>query len=196
MKADTAAEPKPDDLPETARRPAAAMPVVVLLGLLITATMLPPLAFSVFLLDRTNRAQQDVIAQLSEATAGAAVETIDRQLEGMVTTLRGFSTSNSLSQGNLPEIYQAARTALAGTDTFLIVADKDLNQLLNTRSPYGERLGKVSDTGQARLSLDSGATIISDGFLGRIAQNLGFQRQHAVEAAWPGPAFADPYPER
>lgn len=175
MKADTAdGNSNPGQASETARRPATALPVVVLLGMLITATMLPPLAFSVFLLDRTNRAQQDVIAQLSEATAGAAVETIDRQLQGMVTSLRGFSTSNSLSQGNLPEIYQAAKTALAGTDTFLIVADKNLNQLLNTRRPYGERLGKISDTGQAQLSLDTGAIVISDGFLGRIAQTWVF----------------------
>ena len=64
--------------------------------------------------------------QLAEATAGAAIETVDRQLQGMVTTLRGsFDRPTALNQGNLPEIYyEAARTALAGTETFFVVVDK------------------------------------------------------------------------
>ncbi|MGE3366883.1 MAG: sensor histidine kinase [Rhizobiaceae bacterium] len=156
------------------RRAFAPMPVVALLGLLIAATMLPPLAFSLFLLDRTNRTQQDVVATLAEATAGAAIETVDRQVQGMVTTLRGLSTVNALNEGNLPAYYEAARTALAGTDTFLIVVDKSMRQLLNTRRPYGEALGQASDPGPINLAIDTGAVVVSDGFLGRVAEKWVF----------------------
>jgi two-component sensor histidine kinase len=150
------------------------MPVVALLGMLVAATMLPPLAFSVFLLDRTNRTQQDVVATLAEATAGAAIETVDRQVQGMVTTLRGLSTVNSLNEGNLEAYYDAARTALAGTDTFLIVVDKAMRQLLNTRQPYGEQFGSVSDAGPINLALETGAVVVSDGFFGKVAEKWVF----------------------
>jgi two-component sensor histidine kinase len=171
MKAEQALAQEPKKLP---RRAFAPMPVVALLGLLIAATMLPPLAFSVFLLDRTNRTQQDVVATLAEATAGAAIETVDRQVQGMVTTLRGLSTVNALNEGNLQAYYDAARTALAGTDTFLIVVDKSMRQLLNTRRPYGEVLGQASDPGPVNLALDTGAVVVSDGFLGRVAEKWVF----------------------
>lgn len=156
------------------RRAFAPLPVVALLGMLVAATMLPPLAFSVFLLDRTNRTQQDVVATLAEATAGAAIETVDRQVQGMVTTLRGLSTVNSLNEGNLEAYYDAARTALAGTDTFLIVVDKAMRQLLNTRQPYGEQFGSVSDAGPINLALETGAVVVSDGFFGKVAEKWVF----------------------
>ena len=56
----------------------------------------------------------------------------------MVSTLRGLSTANSLSSGSLEDFYDGARSALAGTDIYLIVLDKDMNQLLNTRVPFGQ----------------------------------------------------------
>jgi two-component sensor histidine kinase len=171
MKAEGTAAQATRTLP---RRAFAPMPVVALLGLLIAATMLPPLAFSLFLLDRTNRTQQEMVATLAEATAGAAIETVDRQVQGMVTTLRGLSTVNALNDGNLQAYYEAARTALAGTETFLIVVDNTMQQLLNTRRPYGEPLGKASDPGPINLALDTGAVVVSDGFFGRVADKWVF----------------------
>jgi len=172
MKPDTAAGQSVAQAPT--RRAFAPMPVVALLGMLIAATMLPPLAFSVFLLDRTNRTQQDVVATLAEATAGAAIGTVDRQVQGMVSTLRGLSTVNALNEGNLEAYYDAARTTLAGTETFLIVVDKSMRQLLNTRRTYGEPLGAVSDPGPINLAIDTGAVVISDGFFGKVADRWVF----------------------
>jgi len=157
-----------------ARRAFMPMPVVALLGLLIAAAMLPPLALSGFLLQRTNSAQEEVVATLAEATAGAAIETVDRQLQGMVSTLRGLSTANSLSSGSLEDFYDGARSALAGTDIYLIVLDKDMNQLLNTRVPFGQFLPKTADPLSAQLALESGAVVISDGFLGKTSQKWVF----------------------
>jgi two-component sensor histidine kinase len=148
--------------------------ITILLGLLIAAAVVPPLLFSVFLLDRNNRAQADVVATLAEAAAGAAVQTVDSQLQGMITTLRSLSTSKSLSDGNLREFYAGAQTALAGTDAHVIVLDTQLNQLLNTRRAYGDVLGKTSEPVSAQQALDTGLAVISNGFVGRTAQTWVF----------------------
>jgi two-component sensor histidine kinase len=156
------------------RRYARPMSVVILLALLTAAAILPPLAFSGFLLSRNNQAQQDVVATLAEATAGGAVTTIDRQLQGMLSTLRGLATSNSLQEGRLSEFYVGAQTALAGTDNYLIVLDMEMNQLINTRRPFGVQLGKTADPVSAREALESGAPVVSNGFLGQVSRKWAF----------------------
>lgn len=171
MKAETDAGP---GAAARQKRAFAPMSVVTLLGILIAAAMLPPLALSGFLLQRTNTNQQDMVATLAEATASAAMVTVDRQIQGMVSTLRGLSTANSLGRGSLEDFYDAARSALAGTKSYLIVLDKDMNQLLNTRAPYGEKLGKPSDPGPAQLALESGAVVISDAFYSEAAKKWVF----------------------
>lgn len=152
----------------------APMSVVALLGLLIAAAIIPPLAFSGFLLERTNRAQQEMVATLAEAAAGAAIQTVDRQLQGMVTTLRGLSTSNALREDSLEPFYYQALVALAGTETFLAVVDKNMQQLFNTRTAYGSPLGKASDAEPLRQSLETDQPVISDGFYGQIAKRWAF----------------------
>lgn len=145
-----------------------------LLALLIGAAILPPLVFSVFLLDRNNRAQQEVVATLAEATAAAAIETVDRQLQGMVTTLKGLSTSTALSEGNYAEFYNGAKQALTGTNNYILVLDEHMNQLLNTRQPFGTALGPTSDQASALQALGSGQPVVSNAFLGRTSQKWVF----------------------
>lgn len=156
------------------RRASGSLSITVLLGMLIAAAILPPLFFSVFLLDRNNRAQADVVATLAEAAAGAAVETVDSQLEGMITALRSLSTSKSLTDGDFRGFYSGAQTALANTDSYVIVLDQNLNQLLNTRRPYGDALGASSEPNSARQALETGVPVISNGFLGRTASKWVF----------------------
>lgn len=160
--------------PEAATRASGSLSITVLLALLIAAAVLPPLFFSVFLLDRNNRAQNDVAATLAEAAAGGAVQTVDRQLQGMVTTLRSLSTSQDLASGDMAAFYRGAQTALAGTDSYVIVLDRDMNQLLNTRRAFGEPLGKTGDPKPAQQALETGVPVVSNGFFGRTAQKWVF----------------------
>lgn len=152
----------------------APMSVVALLGLLIAAAMIPPLAFSGFLLERTNRAQQEMVATLAEAAAGAAIQTVDRQLQGMITTLRGLSTSNALQDESLETFYYQALAALAGTETFLVVVDQKMQPLFNTRTPYGTPLPVASNTEPLRRALETDQPAISEGFYGQTAKRWAF----------------------
>ena len=150
------------------------LPVGVYLLLLVAVILIPALVFSIVLLQRNNQAQQEVTLTLAEATAGSIAETVDRELSGMLTTLRVLSTAGSLAEGDLDEFHLRAQTALVNTNDFLIVLDDDLQQMINTRVPFGTPLSRTSDPETARAALDSGEPAISDMFFGQTSQKWVF----------------------
>lgn len=161
--------------PTEKRRGPAPMSVVALLGLLMAASILPALFFSGFLLQRTNSAQQEIVATLAEATAGAAAQTVDRQVQGMLTTLRSLATTTLKEDGaDLEQLYRGASLALAGTESFVALLDSDYDQLLNTRRPFGEPLGKAVNVDAMRLALESGQPQVSNGVLSSLAKKWVF----------------------
>ena len=145
-----------------------------LLSLLMAAIILPALVFGVVLLQRNNHAQQEMVTTLAEATAGSIAETVDRQLLGMVTTLRVLATSRSIEMTDLRDFYARAALALEGSSSYLIVTDGEMNQLLNTRVPFGEVLGKISDEETGSIALSSGEVQISNAFYGETAREWVF----------------------
>ncbi len=159
---------------EPAKRRRMAPSIGAVLSLLIVVTFLPPLAFSVLLLQRTNQAQQEVVTTLAEATAGSIIETVDRQLRGMATTLRVLATSRSLETEAMGDFYNRSKEALGDSGAYLIVVDANMNQVLNTAVPFGAPLGPIADSGPARLALSSGEMVISDGFSGETVERWVF----------------------
>ncbi|MGQ2904740.1 MAG: sensor histidine kinase [Neoaquamicrobium sediminum] len=148
--------------------------VGAILSLLMAAIIIPALIFAVMLLQRNNQAQQEMVSTLAEATAGSIAETVDRQLSGMLTTLRVLATSRSAGADNLADFYYRADRALEGSDAYLIITDENLNQLMNTRVPFGSPLGKISDVETARKALASAEPAVSSAFFGQIAQRWVF----------------------
>lgn len=158
----------------TGRRRLPSLPVGLVLLILVAFTLIPALVFSVILLQRTNEAQQEVALTLAEATAGSIAETVDRELSGMLTTLRVLSTASSLVQNELDDFHLRSQTALRGTQDHLIVIDEDMNQVINTRVPYGTPLPQTADPDPVRAAFDSGGPVISDMFVGRTSQRWVF----------------------
>lgn len=140
------------------------------LALLIAAVMLPAMIFAVVLLQRTNQAQQAMLTTLAEATAGSISETTDRQINGMITTLRVLSALGAVDRDDIADFHNRASSALDGASAYLIVTDAEYNQLINTRVPFGTPLGPVTDQESARAALSSGQPIVSNAFFGRTAQ--------------------------
>ncbi|MCO6389121.1 sensor histidine kinase [Aliihoeflea sp. 40Bstr573] len=150
------------------------LPIGAYLGALVAVALVPTLLFTAVLLERNNRAQQDVLTTLAEATAGSIVETIDRELAGMTTTLRVLSGSRSLDANDLSDFYDRARKALDDTHSYFILLDENLQQLINTRVDYGTALGATSDPQPAQLALSTGNTVISNAFYGEVAEKWVF----------------------
>lgn len=167
-----------DDTPETEGAPrtrrSASLPVGVFLLLLVAVILIPALVFSIVLLQRNNEAQQEVALTLAEATAGSIAETVDRELSGMLTTLRVLSTATSLAEGDLAEFHLRSQIALSGTHDHLIVLDEGMQQLVNTRVAYGTPLPQTADPDPVRAALASGKPVISDIFVGQTSQKWVF----------------------
>ncbi|EKF19446.1 signal transduction histidine kinase [Nitratireductor pacificus pht-3B] len=149
-------------------------PISLFLFLLIAVTIIPAIAVSVVLLQRNNDAQREVVTTLAEAMAGSIAEAIDRELNGMATTLRVLSTTPSLASGSLEDFYDRARLALAGTGSYFILLDEKHRQLINTRVPFGTPLGPTSDPQSADLALSKGGTVISGTFFGKVSREWVF----------------------
>ena len=149
-------------------------PIAVYLIALVLAILIPALAVALVLLNSTNDAQQRVLAALTNTTVQAMGQSIDREINGMATTLRVLSTSQALEEGDLAGFHDRALSALAGTGSYLIAVDENFQQLLNTRVEYGAELGSTSDPETARSSIERGVATISPLFFGQTAQTYVF----------------------
>lgn len=156
------------------RRWPRSQPVFFFLFALVLVILIPALVLSLTLLSRNNRAQEDVVRGLTSATVQAIGHSVEREIAGMVTTLRVLSTSPELTGNQYAEFHDRARVALAGTGAYLIALDSNFDQLLNTRVAYGEPLGPMSNPGSATATLERGAATVSGLFFGRTAQRWVF----------------------
>lgn len=149
-------------------------PIGFFLGLLIAATILPALGISAVLLKRNDLAQREITTTLAAGMAGSITEAVDRELNGLITTLRIMSTIPSLVEDDVAAFYERAIDALVGTGSYLIILDENYQQLMNTRVPYGTPLGKSANPVLAETALSSRAATITDMFYGSVPQKWVF----------------------
>ena len=149
-------------------------PIAVYLFALVLVILLPALIVSLVLLNRNNRAQEDVVRALTNATVQAMGQSVEREIASMITTLRVLSTSQALADGDLAQFHDRASVALAGTGAYLVVLDGALNQLLNTRVAYGELLGPTSNPRAATQAMERATPMVSGLFFGQTAQRWVF----------------------
>ncbi len=137
---------------------------------LLLVAIVPAFIFSLVVLKRSVDQQEQVITALLQASTGSVTRIVERDIEGMLTTLKVLSTSQEIEDGNMEAFYHRAATALAETDSYLIVIDRKHNQRLNTRVPFGAQLSKASDTGSVeRAFTNNGAPLVSNVFFGQTA---------------------------
>ena len=149
-------------------------PIGVFLSLLIAATIIPALGISAVLLKRNDLAQREITTTLAAGMAGSIAEAVDRELNGLITTLRIMATFPALVEDDIPGFYERAVDALAGTGSYLIILDEHYQQLMNTRVPLGTPLGRSANPILAETALSSRATTITDMFFGTVPQKWVF----------------------
>ncbi|WP_417578840.1 sensor histidine kinase [Pelagibacterium sp.] len=158
----------------SARRAPVSIPIIFYLAFLVAVVVLPATAFTAVLLARHNVAQEETVQTFTVATARSVLQSVEREISGMITTQRVLMSIEALNAGNLAEFHDHAQTALAGTGSYFIIADDEFNQILNTRVDYGTPLGPVSDLGSARRALETPDAVVSDVFFGQTAQEYVF----------------------
>lgn len=149
-------------------------PIAVYLVLFGLAVALPALLFSGYLLYRFEDISRESATRVAQDTAASIRDIVDREIAAMATTLRVLSTSGYLQAGDLGAFHARAADALEGTGNYVILADEDGRQLLNTRVPYGAALGPVSDRGTVDAALKEGQVYVSDLFYGAVAKRYVF----------------------
>ncbi len=137
---------------------------------LLLIAIVPAFIFSLVVLKRSVDAQEQVITALLQASTGSVTRIVERDVEGMLTTLKVLSTAPAMEGGDMEAFYRRASTALADTGSYLIVIDRKHDQQLNTRVPYGTPLGKGSDPESVeRAFTNNGAPLVSNVFFGQTA---------------------------
>lgn len=181
--AKTADTGKPGDLRRPRPQNSKARPVALYLVALVLVILIPALVVTLMLIKRTNDAQETVVQALTASTVQAMGQAVDREISGMITTLRVLSSDQALLEGNLAQFHQRSLIALAGSGSYLLAVDADMQQLLNTRVPYGDPLGQTNNVATAQRALDRGGATVSDLFFGPIAQTWVFNVWMPVDNA-------------
>lgn len=174
MTAVVAQESTETTVPQRRRRWPSSQPVAFYLLALVLVILLPALLVALVLLSNNNRAQEEVVRGLTNATVQAIGLSVDREIAGMTTTLRVLSTSRDLVESDFAAFHQRARIALAGTGAYMLVLDRQFQQILNTRLRYGDPLGLTSDPASAVQALERGTATVSGLFFGRTADQWVF----------------------
>lgn len=151
--------PEPES--ETERSVPRSRPIAFFLFVLAFVAFVPLMAFSVILLQRNNVAQQEVVETLTVATAEAIGQAVDRQIEGMITTLRVLASTPDLGVADFETLHNRGAVALQGTGAYVAMIGPDYKVWFNTRYPYGTALAPSTNTGAVRRALDTGSVIVS-----------------------------------
>lgn len=103
-------------------------------------------------------------------TAQDISRNVEREIFGHLTTLQALSTAQTLERGDYPEFHKRAKAALGDRKVSVLLIDTTLQQLLNTRVPYGTVLPKTSDEDGARTVFATGKPHVSNVFVGKVSK--------------------------
>lgn len=130
------------------------------------AIALPIFAFVALLLLQLEDNQRSTLKRETAQDALALSRIVDRQLQDMATTLRLLSSSPELENGNFASFHERTETALRADTLYVIAVDRNGQQLLNTRRPFGTPLGKTANIAALNAAMTSGRIEVSDVFRG------------------------------
>ncbi|RVH16905.1 sensor histidine kinase [Sinorhizobium meliloti] len=143
-----------------------------LISLLLIA-IIPPFIFSFVILQRNLDAQREEVTSLLRASTGSVTRIVEREVDGMLTTLRVLAKSGAVDLADMRGLYERASVALADTDSHLIIVDANHDLLLSTRVPFGTPLGRASDP-EIDLALQSTAPLVSGVFPSEVGRGWVF----------------------
>jgi two-component sensor histidine kinase len=144
----------------------------VYLFVLALVALVPAFVFSAVLLQRNNEAQERVVETLITGNARAIVQTVDREINANITTLRLLATTPPLTPADYPEFHARVTEALANTGATVYLIHPDMTSDLTTRLPMSEqRTVTTGDIETAERAFSTGEVAISDAFVGRVSNN-------------------------
>ena len=148
--------------------------IAIYLFVLALVALVPAFAFSAILLQRNNEAQERVVETLITGSTRSIQQAVDREVNANISTLKVLATTVTLGNGDLQGFYNQVKAALAGTNTFVYILDKDFNAILSTRQNFGAPPVKSSDIPSAQKALDSKDVVVSGLVIGSVSKSKVF----------------------
>ena len=145
-------------------------------------TTLPLTIFSVLIVGELRSGELESVRQRTTGEAEAIARLVDRQLHDMVTTLLVLETSPELRSRDFGRFHSRAKAALVRSGWYMLVVNRQGQQLLNTRVDYGEKLGLTGNLESIEESVKSGRPYISDVFKGRTSGRFVYNVMKMVDA--------------
>lgn len=119
------------------------------------------------LADLDGDATEERVSQVVRALTA----NVDRELSRAMVTLEILATSPALEKDDLAAFHDQARRAINPEQAGILLIDRTLKQLLNTRAPFGTDLPPTSDPETANRVFASGERQVSDVFLGVVSKH-------------------------
>jgi PAS domain S-box-containing protein len=144
--------------------------LLVMLGCAIVAPLLMYGAYAGF---RFTNAQLHDVREDLEIESRTLSANIDRYLMGEVERLQALAASPSLRRGDFAEFQQQAEASLTlRRSGSIVLIDRNLRQLVNTRVPYGKTLPDTAIPKIAETVLATGQPQVSGLFWAPVANQL------------------------
>ena len=160
----------------------------VYLIFLVGAIVVPMLIFTAFLLAELGAKEAAALERRTLREARSVGGKIEPILAEMRTTLQAVASAPELRSGDFRTFHSRTREALSQSNIFVIVLDGEGNQLLNTRTPFDQPLGKTSNMDAFAEVLENGDFTVSDVFLGKTSGKLVFNVMHPLKFGLDNPA--------
>jgi two-component sensor histidine kinase len=154
--------------------------------LFAVALTLPLAALSIFAFRELVDLEEDALEERVLQVARAIASTVDRELSRALVTLETLATSPALESGDLAAFHEQARRAIGPNEAGVLLVDRSLKQLLNTRATFGTDLPLTSDPETAKKVFATGERQVSDAFLGVVSKRYVVNVEVPVRSGEPG----------
>jgi signal transduction histidine kinase len=140
------------------------------LALLAIVILVPVVALSAAGLHILLRAERASAHANVRETARAVALAVDRELAAAEAALRVLATSRYLAEGDLRGFYGQATIARTSDNAWIVLFDRDAQQVVNTRFPLGSRLARRNLPEIVTQVMQSQRFTVSDIYQGAMAQ--------------------------
>jgi PAS domain S-box-containing protein len=104
------------------------------------------------------------------AVAQELAHDFDLELRALIALLQSLATSPALANGDLASFHAHARAARPRDSVHMVLSEANGQQLLNTRTVFGDALPRMANPGPPAEAIATGRPQISDIFFGAVAQ--------------------------
>jgi PAS domain S-box-containing protein len=150
-------------------------PLWHLLAMLGCAIILPLLLFGAYAEISMADAQLDQARKDLMNGARALSAAVDREIVGEIERLQALAASPSLRQGDFAEFQHQAEASLALRQSGnIMLIDREMRQLVNTRVPFGTPMEKAAVAEHTEKALATGRPQVTGLFIGPVTHQLAF----------------------